>query len=112
MIIAQIPNYGFNKWLARAYVKVIRETVRNMINKYDALLKRFREIYSNDEINKAIDSIQIINGNVFIPTTGINGTILRALEYGTSYMKSYKIISIAVREVLKEGLSDEYKLKL
>lgn len=112
MIIARIPSTISGRWLIRIYTKLIRESVKDMVNEYSLLLNRFLEIYTEKEIEDAIDAISIVNGYVYIPTSGNYGAILRALEYGTSFMKAYKIISIATRKVLREGLKDEYELKL
>lgn len=111
MILATVPFNLQGKWLTRMYIKLIRESVREFVNTYDTLLINFYKIYSKEAVNEAIDNITVINGNIFIPTQGLQGEILRALEYGTSYMKAYKLISIAIRKVTREGFSDEYKFK-
>ena len=103
MIIADL-----SKVISRTvYLKIIKHEIKESFRHYKPLLKGILSLYTEEEIEQAIDSIYLVGKQVFAPTTRRNGQILRALEYGTSNNKSYKILSISVRKIMKEVDNNE-----
>lgn len=104
MIIASLNNV-YNRII---YLRLIKYEIKKTIKTYKYLLKNIISLYSEDDIEEAIESITLVGTDVFCPTTGLNGQILRSLEYGTATNKSYHIISYSTRKVLKEVKGYEY----
>jgi hypothetical protein len=104
MIIANLNIVPNRLW----YLKIIKYEIKKSVDTYSQLLKGILSIFSKDQINEAIDSIYLIGTSIFCPTSGLNGQILRALEYGTNNNKSYHLISYSTRKVLKEVKGYEY----
>lgn len=98
MIIANLSSIN-NRQL---YLKLIKYEIRKTIKAYSSLLKGIMSVFNEEQIEEAIDSINIVGKSIFCPTNGLNGQILRALEYGTNNNKSCHIISFSVKKVLKE----------
>ena len=104
MIIASLNNV-YNRII---YLRLIKYEIKKTIKTYKYLLKNIISLYNEDDIEEAIESITLVGTDVFCPTTGLNGQILRSLEYGTATNKSYHIISYSTRKVLKEVKGYEY----
>lgn len=90
------------------YLRLIKHEILETYRTYKNLLKNIISLYDEKQIKEAINSISMVGTSVFCPTTGLNGQILRALEYGTSTNKSYHIISYSARKILKEVRGYEY----
>lgn len=90
------------------YLRLIKHEIKKTFKAYKNLLKGITSLYDEEQIQEAIESISMVGTSVFCPTTGLNGQILRALEYGTSTNKSYHIITYSTRKVLKEVKGYEY----
>ena len=86
----------------------IKHEIKETFKSYKQLLKGITALFTDEQIQEAINSISMVGTSVFCPTTGLNGQILRALEYGTNNNKSYHIISYSTRKVLKEVKGYEY----
>ena len=98
MIIGKL-KYNINRNL---YLKLIKYEISKNIDTYKKLIKNILSLYTKEQIDNAINSIVISGNNIFCPTSGINGRILRSLEYGTNNTKAYHIITISTDKVLKE----------
>lgn len=104
MKIAELPITPYSEY----FLKIIKAQIKKYIKEYENLLSNLRSRYTEDQIEKAIDSIRISGYSIFAPTNQTYGEIIRTLEYGSSYVKSLKLISRAVRKVIKEGKPNEY----
>lgn len=104
MIIANL-NIVHNRLI---YLRLIKHEIKETFKSYKQLLKGITTLFTDEQIQEAINSISMVGTSVFCPTTGLNGQILRALEYGTNNNKSYHIISYSTRKVLKEVKGYEY----
>ena len=104
MIIASLNLYG-NKLI---YLRLVKYEIKKTYKTYLPLLKGIIGNYKESDIEEAINSITLVGTNIFCPTTGKSGQILRALEYGTYNNKSYHIISYSTRKVLKEVKGYEF----
>ena len=65
-------------------------------------------MYTEEEIEDAINSIYYIDDAFYAPVSGKNGMILRYLEYGGPQMKSLKLLSRASRVISRRLDGDEY----
>lgn len=98
MILADIGQYqalkGFVIELTQKELK--RELLENQHN-----LTNFNTLFTEKEINNAITfGIRRAGNMVFMQTNGLNGQILRALEYGTSNTKALHLVTRAIRKVI------------
>lgn len=84
------------------YLNLLKFYIEKQVRLYKSLLQGILNTYTEDEILNAIDSIHLVGKYVFMPTSGLNGQILRALEYGTNNTKSYNIITQATKTFEKE----------
>lgn len=89
MIILQIPLTINANLVIKNVKKLIKVYLKENKQDYDKLKRLFKE----EEILQAINSIQVIQGNIVIPTMGTDGKILRILEYGGYGLKANKLIS-------------------
>jgi hypothetical protein len=98
MIIADIGQYG----ALRGYViNLIQEIVRKLIRENRHNLTEILNLYSEEEINNAIElGIRRAGNKVFVQTSGGMGRILRSLEYGTGNTKALHILTLAARKVI------------
>jgi len=90
------------------YLRLIKHEIKQTYKAYKHLLKGILSLFDEDQIMEAIESISLVGTSIFCPTTGLNGQILRALEYGTQNNKSYHIITYSTRKILKEVKGYEY----
>ena len=90
------------------YLRLIKHEIKETIKTYKHLLKGILSVFDEDQVNEAVESITLVGTSIFCPTTGLNGQILRALEYGTNNNKSYHIVSYSTRKILKEVKGYEY----
>lgn len=104
MIIANL-NIVRNRLI---YLRLVKHEIKETYKAYKKLLKGILSIFTEEQINEAIESISLVGTSIFCPTTGINGQILRALEYGTNNNKAYHLITYSSRKVLKEVKGYEY----
>ncbi len=98
MILADIGQYqalkGYVIELTQKELK--REILENQHN-----LVNFNTLFTEKEINNAITfGIRRTGNMVFMQTDGLNGQILRALEYGTSNTKALHLVTKAIRKVI------------
>jgi hypothetical protein len=98
MILANL-NIVYNRLI---YLRLIKYEIKKTFKAYKHLLTGILNIYNENQVDEAINSITLVGTSVFCPTTGINGQILRAIEYGTANTKAYHIITYSTRKVLKE----------
>ena len=98
MIIADIGQYG----ALRGYViNLIQEIVRRLIRENKHNLTEILTLYSEEEIDNAIErGIRRAGNKIFVQTSGGIGQILRSLEYGTGKTKALHILTLAVRKVI------------
>ena len=89
------------------YLNLIKNEIKKTFRVYKKLLKSLIDLYEEDTIYNAIDSIYLIGNSIYCPTDGLNGKILRTLEYGASHIKSYHILSYSTKKVLKEVNNNE-----
>ena len=65
-------------------------------------------MYTEEEIDDAINSIYYQDNSFYAPVAGKNGMILRYLEYGGPQMKSLKVLSKASRGISRRLDGDEH----
>ena len=98
MVLADLDELrGFEN---QARSLVIRKAM-DLINKYPNLIKELYTLYTEEQVNTALDSGITVAGNyLFMRTSGLSGKILRTLEYGTNRIKALHIITQATRAVV------------
>lgn len=104
MIIAHIKNSN----LRNMYLNLVKSEIRRLLKVYSKNIKNITAMYSSNLIEQAIDGIYLVGNSIFCPTSGLNGQILRSLEYGTNSTKAYHIITQATKSIFKEVDIDEY----
>ena len=104
MIIAYIRNSHFRNM----YINLIKSEIRKQVKTYSRNIQNIINAYSLKLIDQAIDSIYLVGNSIFCPTSGLNGQILRSLEYGTNNTKAYHIITHATKSIIKEVDTSEY----
>lgn len=104
MILANISEV-INKKL---YLKLIKYEIKKTIKAYSRIINNILKMYSEDDIDNAIDTIELIGMNIYCPTSGKYGRLLRALEYGTNDTKACHILTYSTNKVLKEVSGHEF----
>ena len=98
MIFADLSDYK-NKI---TILNIIKKKILILIKMYTKQLEPILQNYSDDQIERSVDSISLAGNKIFCPTTNLEGRILRSIEYGTGQTKAYNIISMAIKKVLLE----------
>lgn len=98
MIVADIGGYQALKGFV---INLIQQTLRNNLITYQDKLKELYSLYGEEDINRAIQyGIRRAGNKVYVQTYGLDGRILRSLEYGTGRTKAYHLITKSVRKVI------------
>lgn len=98
-------NYGANMNIILNFlIGYIKKLLK--VNQKD--LESIKKLYSEEEIEHAINSLYVIGKSVYAPTSGKDGVILRYLEYGGYGIKTKKILSRASRLISRKVNGDEY----
>ena len=85
-------------------VKTIKAQFLLYKNDYEYMIK----IYGEDNIFNAIASIYYENHSFYSPVAGINGQILRMLEYGGTKTKAHKLLSKVSRIISRKVDGESY----
>lgn len=95
MILMEVP-YLITSNLT---LRLLKLNIIKNLKLYSNKLTEFFKLFSEKDIENAIQSLSIVNGYIKMPSGGVYGEILRSIEYGTSYMKAFHIITKSVKEL-------------